>query len=175
MRRKYIKLPLFLKSFYLACYTKYLVTGVNPESSFSRVKYDPDAYIRAHGVLTKNAQTSVLQKKYLNTYSVTTVYHGYPVTSCFVTARFNDRSTPALDKGITIRASSKSVILYLSKEMTRSVDPTKFDFARWFENFLASINYHKAVLIMSSKYKAVHRLHALQNELLSMKSRGEFE
>ena len=176
LRRKYIKLPLFLKSFYLACYTKLLSAGVNPESRFNRVKYDPDAYMRSHGVLTKHAETSVFQKKYLSTSVRTDVYHGYPVTSYFVTARFSDRSTPPLDQGVTIRASSKNVILYIQKEMLQRIgDPAKFDFARFFEDFLAGINYQKAVLVMSAKYNAIHRLHALQSEIIGMKNRGEFE
>jgi hypothetical protein len=175
LRRKYIKLPLFLRSFHLACYTKLLSAGINPEENFSRVKHDPDAYVKRHGVLTKNAQISVFHYKYLNYHSQTSTYHGYPVTSYFVTARFCDRSTPALDLGMTIEASSKNVRFFVQREMLRRIgDPSKFDFAKFFEDFLASINYHKAVLVMAAKYNSVHRLHALQYELNAMKSKGEF-
>jgi len=175
LRRKYIKLPLFLRSFHLACYTKFLSSEVNPEGHFSRVKHDPDAYVKRLGVLTKNAQISVFHYKYLNYHSQTSTYGGYPVTSYFVTARFCDRSVPALDLGMTVEASSKNVRLFVQREMIRRIgDPSKFDFAKFFEDFLKGINYHKAALVMAAKYNSVHRLHALQYELNIMKSKGEF-
>jgi hypothetical protein len=175
LRRKHAELPLFVKSFYLACYTTYVSCGVNPESCFNRTYYNPNAYVMRDGKLGKDAITRTFYRPYLHWYKLIETYKNSTVTSYLVTARFNDRNNRALDMGLTVNASSINTRLFICKEMLGRIgNPETFDYASFYEDLLARIGYPKAAYIIASHYKSIHRLHALQASIRSMIARGEF-
>lgn len=168
LRRFNVKLPLFLRSFYLACYTYYASMQINPESKFVRMHYKKNYYTYYKGKKRKNTKQRSSVNPYLSWQKVTSTYKGNKSIYFFVTSRYNDPNSKA-NFGFSIHASSLTVRLFICKEMIRKIgDPNQFDFAKFFEDFLYKINYHKAVYMTSLKYNSIHRLHALQHDLLNV-------
>lgn len=166
LRRKDVEIPLFVRSFYLACYTAFLSRGINPESKYCRMHYKKNYYTWYHGKRRKNVKLRYELNDYLSWHKRLDKYNGHTSVYYFVMARFNDPSCDDFNIGFTVQASSINAQLYICKEMLDRIgNPDKFDFGRFFEDFLFGIGYPKSMYVLGNKYGTLHRLYAMQRTI----------
>lgn len=175
LRRKYIKLPLFVRSFYLACYSMIRSKAVHPESSFTRMFVDKNYYSRKNGRMVKNTRSDAKTRPYLSWNKKVDRYNGQVSTYYSVVCRLTDPSTDELNLGFSMESFSINTRLFITKELREKIgNVDAFDFASFFYWFLRDIGYHKAVYVTSYKYHVLHRLYALQKEMKGIITEGDF-
>jgi len=175
LRRKHVAVPLFVRPFYLACYSFFLRNDVQPESTFSRTRYKKNVYKYKNGKLVRNTNQSTDVNQYLSMYSQENTYKGKRDIYHFVTARFIDPSRPNLNLGFTITAGAINVKMYLTREMERKVAKEPgFDYVNLFESFLFTIGYPESVYVANAEHKTVYRLYALQNDVRQLMMKNEW-
>ncbi len=176
LRRKYIKLPLFVKAFYFSCYWFFLKNGINPEKEFARTRVYKDGFSTLHGNLVKKSRVNTRHAPYLNWSKIEDSYN-CKKTFYFVTARFTDPNSPAVNFGFTIRASSINTRIYFTKEDGQGIkERCKGNYTKFFEDFLENtLHYHHAAFIVSREYKSLYKIYRLIEEMKNIAVGSSFE
>ena len=172
LRRKYLDLKLFLTPFYFACFTYFLMNGIDPTGSFEKLYYDTNVYKRSKGVLHKNTNQWMAHFDRLDVKQVKVKRRGRTSKYLFVTARFNDPNS-VMNYDISMICCSLNVTLYIGKKLRELIgDYENFNYATFFESFLRKISYHKAVYIVNKKIGTLHCLLALQKDIENRMMKG---